>query len=43
MPQPLYYWERDLIPIVHEAGWASLERYGKFHPHWDAIPGSSSP
>ena len=34
---------KDLVPIVQEACWAGLDRCGKSRPHWDSIPGPSSP
>jgi len=30
MPQPLYAWERDLVPILQEAGWAP-------EPEWTGV------
>jgi len=46
MPRPLYFWERNPVPIVYEAGWnPELVWIGAegLSPHWDLIPGPFSP
>jgi len=46
MPRPLFSPGKDHIPIVQEAGWGpELVWTGaeNLAPHWDLIPGSSSP
>ena len=46
-PRPLYPQERDTVAILQEAGWAAgpvwtgVVKFGL--PHWDSIPGPSSP
>ena len=44
--QPLYPWERDPVPIVQEAR-QNPEPVStgaeQLTPHWDSIPGLSSP
>jgi len=34
MPRPLYHWERGMVPIVQEAGWAM----GPFWVVWKISP-----
>jgi len=42
VPAALYP-RKDPVPIVQEAEWAGLDRYGKSPPNRDSIPGTSSP
>ena len=45
-PRPLYPRERDPVPIVQEAEWASGQVWTgveNLAPHRDSIPGPSSP
>ena len=45
-PRPLFTPEKDPVPIVQKAGWASGPVWTgaeNLAPHWDSIPGPSSP
>jgi len=45
-PWPLYTQEGDLVSFVQEAGWTpglAWTDVESLAPHWDLIPGPSSP
>jgi hypothetical protein len=42
-PRPLSPPRKHLVPIVQEAGWASLDRCGKSRPYRDSLPQTAQP